>query len=141
MNMSALLERARRKAETLMTDTCRIERAQSSTQIDLETFLPTIPATILYEGRCRVQTSGGIASATNLQGETSTLSLTPEWSVYLQLPITVTGLEAGDSAIITSSMDPDLTGRRYRLVNQQSEKSHATARRWNVKETPQKEKP
>ena len=43
----------------------------------------------------------------------------------------------GDSAVITASLDPDLVGRRYRLVNQQSEKSHATARRWNVEETPQ----
>ena len=37
---------------------------------------------------------------------------------------------------VVESADPALVGRRFRLVNMQSEKTHATARRWNVQEIP-----
>ena len=35
---------------------------------------------------------------------------------------------------LTEAADPNLKGRKLRLLNMQSEKSHATACRWNVKE-------
>ena len=35
---------------------------------------------------------------------------------------------------ITKSGDPNLVGHRFRLVSPQSQKTHATAQRWNVKE-------
>ena len=35
---------------------------------------------------------------------------------------------------ITKSDDPNLVGHKFRLVSPQSQKSHATAQRWNVKE-------
>lgn len=131
-----LLAEGRRMAESIMTDTCRIERTVE-TVIDPDTCRPDNRTETVWQGKCRIQTSGGIASVTSLQGQASPASPTPTWSLYLQLPIEVTGLQSGDSAVITASLDPDLVGRRYRLVNQQSEKSHATARRWNVEETPQ----
>jgi len=37
-------------------------------------------------------------------------------------------------AEITAATDPNLKGRKFRLLNMQSEKTHATACRWNVKE-------
>lgn len=135
--LTRLLMEGRRMAESIMTDTCRIERTVASGALDPDTCLPATRPETVWQGKCRIQTSGGIASATSMQGQSSPASPTPTWSLYLQLPITATGLQSGDSAVITASLDPDLVGRRYRLVNQQSEKSHATARRWNVEETPQ----
>ena len=35
-----------------------------------------------------------------------------------------------------ASRDAALTGSHLRLINLQSEKTHATARRWNVQEIP-----
>ena len=60
--------------------------------------------------------------------------VTPVWSLYLHLPYGTTGLSPGDVAEITAATDPNLKGRKFRLLNMQSEKTHATACRWNVKE-------
>ena len=56
------------------------------------------------------------------------------WSLYLHFPYGTAGLRAGDVAEVTDSTNPLLTGRRFRLISPQSEKSHATACRWNAKE-------
>ena len=61
-------------------------------------------------------------------------AVTPVWSLYLHLPYGTTGLSPGDVAEITAATDPNLKGRKFRLLNMQSEKTHATACRWNVKE-------
>lgn len=56
------------------------------------------------------------------------------WSLYVHFPYGTPGLRAGDVAEVTESANPLLVGRRLRLVSPQSEKTHATACRWNVKE-------
>lgn len=38
--------------------------------------------------------------------------------------------------MVVASRDAALTGSRLRLINLQSEKTFATARRWNVQEIP-----
>ena len=132
------LRRGRREAERLMTDTCVIRRPTGAISVDPDTGVATPEYTLVYEGKCKVQTAGGIASqvvsasgdATNVGGNV------PVWSLYLHLPMLAADCRPGDLAQITASVDPALVGRRLRLVNLQSEKTHATARRWNVSEMP-----
>lgn len=133
------LRRGRREAERLMTDTCVIRRPTGAIGVDPDTGVATPEYTLVYEGKCKLQTAGGIASqvvsasgdATNVGGNV------PVWSLYLHLPMSAVDCRPGDLAQITSSVDPALVGRRLRFVNLQSEKTHATARRWNVSEMPQ----
>lgn len=130
----ASLARLRRYAESLMTDGCRIIR-YGTPLTDPDTGAVTVPEMLIYKGRCKVQTAGGLAAENTEGGLVQALgAVTPVWSLYLHLPYGTTGLLPGDVAEITKAADPNLTGRRLRLLNMQSEKSHATACRWNVKE-------
>lgn len=130
----ATLARARANAESLMTDTCRITRA-AATSTDPHTGLVSTKTETVYEGPCKVQTAGGLASE-NLEGSAQQAmgAVSMIWMLYLHLPYGTRGLQANDLATITSSTDPDLPGRRYRLISPQSEKTWNTAHRWNVKE-------
>ena len=137
--VTALLDRARRKAEQLMTDRVRIERLTGRMSVDPETGLSEPESTLVYEGPAKVQTYGGIAqqSSASATGDTSNLGgVVPVWSLRLDLPISVVGARSGDIAMVVASRDAALTGNRLRLINLQSEKTHATARRWNVQEIP-----
>ncbi|MDY4677591.1 MAG: DUF6093 family protein [Bifidobacterium tsurumiense] len=136
--MGRSLKRMRLWAESLMQDEFRIVRNLDGFAVDEETGA-TIPNTIVvYEGKGKVQSAGGSASmGVTATGDSSNVGgVVPIWQLYLHLPLSATGLEPGDVAECVSSVDPDLEGRRFRLMNMQSEKSHATARRWNVRETP-----
>ncbi len=127
-------------AESRMTDTIRITRP-GKTAVDPVTGAETPTGETLYEGPGKVQTSGGMASQTSTaSGDSSNVGgIVPEWSLYLHLPISATGLREKDVAQVVDSQDPDLKGRCMRLVNMQSEKSLATARRWNVQEIPKED--
>ncbi|MDE5640704.1 MAG: hypothetical protein K2I40_03130, partial [Bifidobacterium castoris] len=46
------------------------------------------------------------------------------------------GARWGHSAGVPGSRDAALAGARLRLINLQSEKTYATARRWNVQQIP-----
>lgn len=135
MRLSAsFLAKARANAEDLMTDQCVVTRPGDTTT-DPETGLPNTGTEKVYEGRCKVQTSGGLAieqtegSAAQNMGAVSLV-----WSLYMHFPFGTDVLRAGDVAEITESANPLLKGRRLRLVSPQSEKTHATACRWNAKE-------
>ena len=137
--VTALLDRARRKAEQLMTDRVRIERLTGRMSVDPETGLSEPESVLVYEGAAKVQTYGGIAqqSSASATGDTSNLGgVVPVWSLRLDLPISVVGARSGDIAMVVASRDAALTGNQLRLINLQSEKTHATARRWNVQEIP-----
>ena len=123
----AFLAKARSDAENLMTDLCMVTRPGEST---------TDPGTgKVYEGRCKVQTSGGLASEQTEGSAAQNMgAVSLVWSLYMHFPFGTDGLRAGDVAEITESANPLLKGRRFRLISPQSEKSHATACRWNVKE-------
>ena len=127
-------------AESRMTDTIRISRP-GKPAVDPITGAETPTGEILYEGPGKVQTSGGVASQTSTaSGDSSNVGgLVPQWSLYLHLPISATGLREKDVALVVDSQDPDLKGRTMRLVNMQSEKTLATARRWNVEEIPEED--
>ena len=137
--VTALLDRARRKAEQLMTDRVRIERLTGQMSVDPETGLSEPESVLVYEGPAKLQTYGGIAqqSSASATGDTSNLGgVVPVWSLRLDLPISVVGVRSGDIAIVVASRDAALAGARLRLINLQSEKTYATARRWNVQEIP-----
>lgn len=132
--LTSVLPSLRAYAESLMTDSCRILR-KGVPVTDPATGLVSTTDTTVYEGKCKVQTSGGIAAENTEGGIVQSLgAVTPVWSLYLHLPYSTSGLQPGDVAEITQSSDPNLVGRRLRLLNLQSEKTHATACRWNVKE-------
>lgn len=134
MRISAsFLAKARANAECLMTDRCVVTRPGVTTT-DPDTGLTTTGKEKVYEGSCKVQTSGGLASeqtegsAAQAMGAVSLV-----WSLYIHFPFG-TSLRNGDLVTVTKSANPELVGRRYRMIFPQSEKSWATACRWNVKE-------
>lgn len=129
--------RMRSWAESLMDDIVRIT-APASISTDPETGAETASCETLYEGKAKIQTAGGVASQQhNVSGTGAVGAFVPEWGLYLHLPCSAAPeLYAGCVATVVSSKDPALVGRRLRLVNMQSEKTHATARRWNVQEIP-----
>ena len=133
---SGFMQRARAMAESLMTDSFTIRRATGGMTVDPETGVSSPVTVEVWSGHGKVQTAGGIASqVVSASGDSSNVGgMVPVWSLYLHLPVSATGLEPGDLATCDASSDPDLVGRRYRLVNMQSEKTFATARRWNVQE-------
>lgn len=135
MRISAsFLSKARRDAEGLMTDQCTVTRPGESTT-DPDTGLPDTGTEKVYEGRCKVQTSGGLASEQTEGSAAQNMgAVSLVWSLYMHFPFDTDGLRAGDVAEITESANPLLKGRRLRLVSPQSEKTHATACRWNAKE-------
>lgn len=137
--VTALLDRARRKAEQLMTDRVRIVRMTGEIRVDAETGVSVPVSVLVYEGLAKLQTYGGIAqqSSASATGDTSNLGgVVPVWSLRLDLPISVVDARSGDIAMVVASRDAALIGARLRLINLQSEKTHATARRWNVQEIP-----
>ena len=60
MNVQHILNRGRQLAESLMTDQCRVTH-MGKPVTDPETGLVEPAANTVYEGRCKVQTSGGLA--------------------------------------------------------------------------------
>ena len=142
MSMSEILTalpQMQQLAEQLMTDTVRVERLTGQMSVDPETGLSEPESTLVYEGPAKLQTYGGIAqqSSASATGDTSNLGgVVPVCSLRLDLPISVVGARSGDIAIVMASRDAALTGNRLRLINLQSEKTFATARRWNVQEIP-----
>ncbi|RGW07027.1 hypothetical protein DWV92_09430 [Bifidobacterium pseudolongum] len=142
MSMSEILTslpHMQQLAEQLMTDRVRIERLTGQMSVDPETGLSEPESVLVYEGPAKLQTYGGIAqqSAASATGDTSNLGgVVPVWSLRLDLPVSVVGARSGDIAMVVASRDAALTGSQLRLINLQSEKTHATARRWNVQEIP-----
>lgn len=142
MSMNEILNalpQMRQLAEQLMTDTVRIVRMTGEIRVDAETGLSVPVSVLVYEGPAKLQTYGGIAqqSAASATGDTSNLGgVVPIWSLRLDLPINVVDARSGDIAIVKASRDAALAGARLRLINLQSEKTYATARRWNVQEIP-----
>lgn len=136
----SLLDRARHLAETLMIDQFTVTHPTGHVTVD-GNGITTAETIVVYQGKGKLQTSGGIASnkVTATGDTTNAGGIVPEWALYLHLPITATGIREGDMAECTNAADPDLIGRRYRLINLQSEKTHATAKRWNVQELPKED--
>lgn len=133
MLTASVLERARENAESLMTDECTVVHPGEAVT-DPATGEVKPNSTQVYAGHCKVQTSGGLASE-NVEGSAAQTmgAVSLVWSLYIHFPFG-TMLRNGDLVTVTKSANPELVGRRYRMISPQSEKSWATACRWNVKE-------
>lgn len=132
------LKQGRLDALKLMADVCTVVRPTGRFEVDPDTGVTRPVADTVYHGACRVQTAGGVASqVVSASGDSTNVGgNVPVWNLYLHLPYTASGCRPGDIALIESSNDPGLVGARLRLVNLQSEKTLATAKRWNVSQMP-----
>lgn len=128
MSLDTLMTSGRDAAERLMTDECRVTKAGGVT-IDPDTGQSVPQVTEVYAGKCKVQTSGGVGGDT-----TDTGVVVNEWLVRVDFPWATQGLAPDMVVEITKSDDLNLVGHKFRLVSPQSQKTHATAQRWNVKE-------
>lgn len=128
MSVSALLAQGRAAAERLMVDACVIRRVTDSTT-DPDTGVITPTYTTIYTGKCRIQQPTAQAR-TEQAGEAYALMLRLE----VQVPMSVTGVQAEDEVLLTASAhDPDLVDRTF-LVRDLAHKTHATMRRIGIEE-------
>ena len=128
MSLDTLMTSGRDAAERLMTDECRVTKAGGVT-VDPDTGQSVPQVTEVYAGKCKVQTSGGVGGDT-----TDTGTVVNEWLTRVDFPWATQGLGPDMVVEITKSGDQNLVGHKFRLVSPQSQKTHATAQRWNVKE-------
>ncbi|MEV0646097.1 DUF6093 family protein [Phytomonospora sp. NPDC050363] len=120
--MSALLgalARGRARAEALMTDTCRIERA-TGPRVTGPDGQSTQPVETVYEGKCRLQSRGDWSAERDI-GEAGLVMLRTE----LQLPADVT-FKVNDIVMITASpTQPANVGSTFR-IRSEFVKTHGT---------------
>ena len=128
MSLDTLMTSGRDAAERLMTDECRVTKAGGVT-VDPDTGQSVPKVTEVYAGKCKVQTSGGVGGDT-----TDTGTVVNEWLTRVDFPWATQELTPDMVVEITKSGDQNLVGHKFRLVSPQSQKTHATAQRWNVKE-------
>jgi hypothetical protein len=121
--------RGRRRAESLMLDTCEIREQATAGALDPDTGTrPVVPGAVIYTGRCKVQTYEA--------HESTPASGQHVWSVQrytIHLPATI---EVSVDCIVTITaavLDEHLVGRRYRVAAF-LHKSMATANRLAVDE-------
>lgn len=121
MSAASVMAAGRGAAERLMQDTCTIRRVVSeSTDPGSGVVTPTYST--VYSGKCRVQQAG---AASRVEAGQASLLMLP---FQVQVPMSVTGVQAEDQVVITASLDPDLVGRVF-VVKDLAHKTHATARR------------
>jgi hypothetical protein len=119
--------RGRAAAERLMVDACTIRRRTGETTDDDGNVTPTFG--LVYSGKCRMQQPTATAQEED-SGEASLLMVRFE----LQVPMSVTGVQADDVVKVTASVyDPDLVDREF-VVRGLAHKTHAVMRRLQVEE-------
>ena len=124
-DIAAALPELRAHAESLMTDTIRLERFTGSAPdpVTLE-MVDTYAA--VYEGKGRVQRSGQLSPHESVAGEI-------EFGVnalMVQLPLSASGIKKGDRVTVVavgSVSDPDMAGL-VATVQANLTKTHATKR-------------
>lgn len=127
MSAASVLARGQAAAEQLMVDACVIRRVTDESTGTGGVVTPTYST--LYTGRCRVQQVRAKANEVDA-GEAYLLMLQLE----VQLPVSVTGVQAEDQITITASAhDPDLVNRVF-FVRDLAHKTHPTSRRVQVQE-------
>lgn len=112
-----------------MLDACTITRGAGESEFDPVTGTYSDPAgTSVYEGKCKVQQRPSVSAESVGADVASVLA------VEVHVPMSVTGVEIGDTVTITSSVyDQALVDRSYRVVDDPA-KSYATARRLQCEE-------
>lgn len=130
--MTSLASRQRR-AERAMTDTVTVSWLDPAAEPvqDPNTGSETVPPTVRFTSKCKVQARNLAARAEEVGGRTATTV-----TVELHLPISAPAVEVGDLCEITAVgalSDVQLLGRTFRVVAPVA-KSFATARRFDVEE-------
>ena len=117
--------RGRLAAEALHTDACTVHRPGAPVT-DPETGVVVPTLTLVYTGKCKVQSATAQAASPVAGGHVFTVE-----SLRLDFPVS-SALRTGDVATIAASaMDPDLIGLTFRLV-ELARGTNRTADRWNV---------
>lgn len=110
----ARLTAGRRLAESIMADTVTVLRPSTSTALDTATGLLNVAApSTIYRGSCRVRMLGDQNESTAAIGERHTTTI--RFAVWM--PVDVPEIRIGDLVQIDSSDDPQLSGRRLRVVS------------------------
>ena len=124
-DIAAALPELRAAAESLMVDSCRIERATGTT-IDPDTLAEVPVYETVYEGKCRVQRPGSLAPRESVAGGFEFGIDTVE----VQAPLSAAGLRKYDRVTMTDvadTTDPDLLGL-VATVRANLTKTHPTKR-------------
>lgn len=128
--IGGILAAGRRRAEALMRDTCRITKA--GPDVWNEATLTNTPSTVtVYEGKCRLLYPYRAPTTASTPGQVEAVQL-----ARLSLPVSTSiGVREGhDVEYLTSASDPDMVGRKFKVVGG-AHQSDATARRVPVEET------
>ena len=130
--MGGAVAMGRSMAESLMSDSCIIQR-KSATSVNEETLEVSQTVTTIYEGICRLT-----MQSTSVRDAESGSRVLLEQGARLDVPISGTSqIEPDDIVTFTQSeFDSSLVNRKFRIsgVNHQSQ---ATARRFPVTEVTQ----
>lgn len=111
MTLRSVTQAGRIAAESLMADTCIIERPGDPELDRLTGDLEPAP-TVVYIGKCRVQTWQPQESTPEVAGHTATVQ---RYAVHV--PVGSYAPEIGDVVLIdVAGLDPYLAGRRFRVV-------------------------
>nr|WP_273544751.1 DUF6093 family protein [Arthrobacter jiangjiafuii] len=114
-------------AESLMTDTCIIDRPGEPTTDPDGVVSPSY--TPVYIGRCKVQQTLAQSSSPEAGGAVFTVQ-----GARLDIPVGMGTVATGDRVrMVTAMSNPDLVGNVYRIV-EIFEKSWQTAQRVRVEE-------
>lgn len=126
----------RRAIEALMVDTCRITKpGVGKGPFNEATGQRDKPARVqVYEGPCRLQVRSDINS-----NAVEAVVAEHEWTyrtATLQLPMAGTGDLKPDYVVemVTVPYDPSMVGKQYNMQAESKAKTHATHRRFGVRE-------
>lgn len=125
MSASSATMRGRRKAESLMIDSCLVERSVGEVTDPLTGVVSDGWETV-YEGVCKVQGRQAQASSPVAGGHVFTVE-----QLMIHLPVSAQSRLDDRVTIVTATMDPDLAGATFRLT-ELARGTYRTADRWNV---------
>ena len=107
--VNALLD-GRRAAESLMVDECRIT-APGETVTDPDSGEVTSERTVVYEGKCKVQSREGVSASPEAGEHTFTVV-----SRQVHIPANAADVQDGDVVTLTASRLNGFTvGKQYRV--------------------------
>lgn len=131
MVSDAQAAQARRRAESRLTDTCRIVSRTKSTVLDENDEYGTVE-TVHYTGPCVLKAVNIFPTDVDAVGQQLVLQ-----SLELGLPIATSGDVAKNQTVVitTSQFDPDSVGVEFRVDGPSERQTYATLRRFRVEET------
>lgn len=129
MSATGTARRGRRRAESLMVDACEIRTKPTVGELDPETGArPETPGTVLYTGKCKVQTYEAHEQTPQSGQHVYTVQ-----RYYVHIPAAEDVPVDARVTITASELDPNLVGKTYRVAGG-LHKSFSTANRLLVDE-------